>query len=187
MGKKITIDSATMMNKVFEVIEAKNIFNIPYEKIKIITHPKSYVHAIVEFRNGLIKMLAHEPDMKIPISNSINDKFFFNKSKKIDLNKLNNLNLKNVNLAQFPLVKILKKLPKYNSLYETAIITINDYFVDLFLKQKISYSDMIANIEKFANKRDILKYKKLPVKNINQVFFVNKLIILKLTKFIYKA
>ena len=66
MGKKITIDSATLMNKVFEVIEAKNIFDSKYDKISILIHPKSYVHAIIKFKNGLSKFLTHEPDMKIP-------------------------------------------------------------------------------------------------------------------------
>ena len=70
MGKKISIDSATLMNKVFEVIEAKNIFNLPYNKISILTHPNSYIHAIVKFGNGLTKILVHDPDMKIPIYNS---------------------------------------------------------------------------------------------------------------------
>ena len=73
MGKKITIDSATMMNKVFEVIEAKNLFKIPYKKIKILTHPKSYIHAIVHFNNGIIELLAHQTSMEIPIANSIYD------------------------------------------------------------------------------------------------------------------
>ncbi len=92
MGKKISVDSATMMNKVFEVIEAKNIFKIEYSKISILTHPKSYVHAIVKFNNGLTKILIHEPNMKIPIHNSIyqfNDKII--KSKKLNLSILNNL------------------------------------------------------------------------------------------------
>ena len=71
MGKKITIDSATLMNKVFEVIEAKNIFESRYDKISILIHPKSYVHAIIRFKNGLSKFLIHEPDMKIPIYNSV--------------------------------------------------------------------------------------------------------------------
>ena len=75
MGKKITIDSATLMNKMFEVIEARNIFNIPYNKISILTHPSSYLHSIVKFKNGIIKILIHEPDMKIPIINSIYQKF----------------------------------------------------------------------------------------------------------------
>ena len=71
MGKKISIDSATLMNKVFEVIEAKNIFNIDYDKISILTHTSSYVHDIVKFNYGLTKFLVHEPDMKIPIYNTI--------------------------------------------------------------------------------------------------------------------
>ena len=79
MGKKITIDSATLMNKVFEVIEAKNIFDIGYDKISILTHPKSYVHTIIKFKNGLSKFLIHEPDMTIPIYNSI----YFEKNKNI--------------------------------------------------------------------------------------------------------
>ena len=77
MGKKITIDSATLMNKVFEVIEAKNIFNVNYDRISILTHPKSYVHAIIKFKNGLSKFLVHDPDMTIPIYNSI----YFQKEK----------------------------------------------------------------------------------------------------------
>ena len=71
MGKKITVDSATLMNKVFEVIEARNIFNIEYNRISILTHPKSYIHTIIKFKNGLTKILVHEPDMKIPIFNSL--------------------------------------------------------------------------------------------------------------------
>ena len=71
MGKKITIDSATMINKVFEIIEAKKIFNFNYDKLEILVHPKSYVHAIVKFTNGLTKILIHETSMKIPIFNSL--------------------------------------------------------------------------------------------------------------------
>ena len=71
MGKKISIDSATMMNKIFEIIEAKKIFDIGLSKFEILIHPKSYVHAIVKLKNGLIKIIAHDTDMKIPISNSI--------------------------------------------------------------------------------------------------------------------
>ena len=127
MGKKITIDSATLMNKVFEVIEAKNIFNIDYKNISILTHPKSYVHAIIKFKNGLTKLLIHEPDMKIPIYNSI----YYQTAKSLkntylDFNILNNLNLKEVEENKFPLVKLLNKLPKNSSLFETVLITVND-------------------------------------------------------------
>ena len=84
MGKKISVDSATMMNKVFEIIEAKKIFDIPYQKLSIIIHPKSYVHAILKFKNGLTKIIVHDTNMKIPIFNSL---YFSNKtinSKKLD-------------------------------------------------------------------------------------------------------
>ena len=186
MGKKISIDSATMMNKVLEVIEAKNIFNIPYNKIKIITHPKSYIHSIVEFNNGLIKLLAHTPDMKIPIINSIYDykkKTFTNS---IDFNVLNNLDFKKINYLQFPLAKLLKKMPKYNSLYETAIITVNDYYVNLFLKKKIDYFNMIYCIKKILNASKIKKYKNIQVKNVDQILNFRKELSFKLNNIVYK-
>ena len=85
-GKKISIDSATMMNKVFEIIEAKNIFNISYKKLSILIHPKSYVHAIIKFKNGLTKIIVHDTNMKIPIFNSLYESENSIKSKKINLN-----------------------------------------------------------------------------------------------------
>ena len=112
MGKKISIDSATMMNKVFEVIEAKKIFDIDYKKIKILTHPSSYIHSIIKYKNGFIKLIAHNTDMKIPISSTlnINDNSF--SDIKLDIKKLNQLNFNNVNKRQFPITKILNYLPK---------------------------------------------------------------------------
>ena len=71
MGKKISIDSSTMMNKIFEFIEAKKIFNLKKKNISILIHPSSFVHAIVFLKDNLIKFLAHETDMKIPISNAL--------------------------------------------------------------------------------------------------------------------
>ena len=138
MGKKISIDSSTMMNKLFEVIEAKKIFNLSYNKIKILIHPKSYVHGMVKFKNGLTKLLIHDPRMIIPIHNSI----YFNenkdlKSNKIDFKALNNLNFQNVDYKKFPLLKLLNKLPEKDSLFETVLVTINDYFVLAFLKKKL--------------------------------------------------
>ena len=186
MGKKISIDSATMMNKVFEVIEAKNIFNIPYNKINIITHPKSYIHAIVEFNNGLIKFLAHTPDMKIPIINSIYENKRKISSNKINLEILNNLNLRKINPSQFPLIKILNKLPSYNSLYETAIITINDFYVNLFLNKEIDYSNMVINIKKNLNHKNLIKYKKIRIKNVHQIVNFSKELSFKLKKLVYK-
>ena len=71
MGKKITIDSSTLMNKIFELIEAHKLFNIPLNKLDILIHPNSLVHAIVKFKNGLTKLLYHDTSMIIPLANAI--------------------------------------------------------------------------------------------------------------------
>ncbi len=181
MGKKITIDSATLMNKVFEVIEAKNIFNLDYNKISILTHPKSYIHAIVKFKNGLTKFLVHDPDMKIPIFNSI----YFSNSKKIktsslNLKIINDLEFKDVNIKKFPLVKLLKKLPKQSSLFETILITVNDYLVFKFLNKKINFQKLMNLINRILNFREFQKFKKIKPKNIDDIYelrnYVNEIL-----------
>ena len=181
MGKKITIDSATLMNKVFEVIEAKNIFNKGYKDISILTHPKSYVHTIIKFKNGLTKFLLHEPDMKIPIFNSIyyeSGKSL--KNRPLDFTILNNLNLKNVEENKFPLVKLLKKLPNNSSLFETVLITINDYLVYKFLEKKINFQDLIKLIQKISNLKEFQKFKKIEPKNIKEIYNLRDYVDLKL-------
>ena len=80
MGKKISIDSANMMNKVFEVIEAYKLFKFDKSKYKIMIHPQSYVHSIIRFRNGLTKMILYDTDMKIPISNTLYKNNFIKKN-----------------------------------------------------------------------------------------------------------
>ncbi|MDC3114493.1 1-deoxy-D-xylulose-5-phosphate reductoisomerase [Candidatus Pelagibacter sp.] len=184
MGKKITIDSATLMNKVFEVIEAKNIFNINYKKISILTHPKSYVHAIVKFENGLTKILAHDPDMKIPIYNSLYSPEKKNyKSKSLNFEILNQLNLKKVDLIKFPLVKILDNLPKYSSLYETALITINDYLVHKFLAKKINFKKLTKLINKISNLKEFQKFKKIKPKNVDDIYRLREYVSSKMNSF----
>ncbi len=175
MGKKISIDSATMMNKVFEVIEAKNIFDVDYSKISILIHSKSYIHALIKFYNGQIKLLAHEADMRIPIHNSL---YLTNikkiQTKDLNLDILNNLNLQKVNTKMFPTTKILKSLPKINSLYETALVTINDYFVTKFLENKINFNKLVKQICTYSNQANFMKLKKISVKNINDIHKTRK-------------
>ena len=171
MGKKITIDSATLMNKVFEVIEAKNIFDLPYNKISILTHPNSYIHAIVKLNNGLTKILAHDPDMKIPIFNSLNDeKLRMIKTSELNFEILNNLNLKKVDNKKFLFVNILNKMPKNSTLFETILITINDYFVYRFLKNEISFKKMIHLINKYINGKKFMKFKKIKPKKVEDIY-----------------
>tara|TARA_B100000902_G_scaffold391925_1_gene443401 strand:+ start:3142 stop:4302 length:1161 start_codon:yes stop_codon:yes gene_type:complete len=178
MGKKITIDSATMMNKVFEVIETNRIFDIDYKKITILSHEKSYVHAIIEFENGLIKFLAHDTDMKIPIFNSLyKDKEIF--SKKLNIDYMNNLNLNKINYKKFPVIKLLKNYPKKNSLFDTILISINDTLVGLFLKKKLSFIDISKKLIIYSKFKEFQKYKKISPKNVEEITKLSKYVSLK--------
>ena len=181
MGKKISTDSATLMNKVFEVIEAHKIFNINLNKFKILIHPKSYIHAIVKLNNGLIKLVAHDTNMKIPISNSIyGDKVNQFKSKKINIKLLNSLNLNKVDNRKYPSVNILKDVPKKkDTLFETLLVSINDELVDLFLQNKINFDDISLKLMKIINHKIFLKYKQKKVNNLKQIERLNEFVRLK--------
>tara|TARA_B100000575_G_C23112656_1_gene642888 strand:+ start:263 stop:1429 length:1167 start_codon:yes stop_codon:yes gene_type:complete len=170
MGKKITIDSSTLMNKVFEIIEAKKIFDINYKYLGVIIHPKSYIHAVIKFSNGMIKIIAHDTTMEIPITNSLYFNYKKNiKSNKIDFDKLNNLNFKKVNKEKFPSIKILDTLPTSDSLFETAIVSANDELVKLFLEKKINYTDINKNMIKILNTSDVKKFKKKLPSSISEI------------------
>ncbi len=182
MGKKISIDSATLMNKVFEIIEAKKIFNYKYSQLKILIHPDSYVHAIIKFKNGLTKILIHDTSMVIPIFNS----FYSNyekkiKTKELDFNLLNKLNFTNVDISKFPVVKILKKMPNDDSLFETVIVSANDKLVDLFLKKKITFKQISAFLLKIIEMNEFKKFKKIKVKNIGEILKLSDYVSLKIT------
>ena len=183
MGKKISTDSATMINKVYEVIEARKLFDINYKKIKILTHPKSYVHAILKFNNGLTNVIVHDTTMKIPIFNTL----FLNSDRKLETNKvnidiLNNLNLNNVNSKRFPMIKLLDFLPDNHSLYETVIVAANDKLVELFLNNKIKFTDIQKNLFKIIKKNEFQKFKKISPKNITDITNLNDYVRLKIDK-----
>jgi len=162
MGKKISIDSATLMNKLFEIIEAQRIFNIDIKKFEILIHPKSYIHSIIKFINGQIKILAHDTDMKIPIFNSIyQDNLKKINTKNLDINLLNNLNLMKIDKSKYPAIKIINKINNNNTLFETVLISSNDELVNLYINNKIKFLDIDRNLIKILN---IKKYSNL-IKN----------------------
>jgi len=182
MGKKISIDSATLMNKVFEIIEAKKIFNYKYNQLKILIHPDSYVHAIIKFNNGLTKMLIHDTDMVIPIFNSFYSSYEKKiKTKALDFNLLNKLNFTNVDISKFPIVKILKKIPNNDSLFETVIVSANDKLVDLFLKKKITFKQISTSLLKIIEMNEFKKFKKIKVKNIGEILKLSDYVSLKIS------
>ncbi|MDA7637095.1 1-deoxy-D-xylulose-5-phosphate reductoisomerase [Candidatus Pelagibacter sp.] len=187
MGKKISIDSATMMNKVFEIIEAKKIFNLDYNKLDILVHPSSYVHAIIKFNDGMIKIIAHDTNMKIPIFNSLYDNQQKSiRSDQLNLKKLNSLNFKQVDTHKFPSIKIIKRLQNKESLLETIIVLANDELVNLFLLKKLSFTDINNCLRKLINMQQIINLSKNKPGNINSTINLKELIRKKISKIIYQ-
>tara|TARA_B100001063_G_C16706264_1_gene525410 strand:- start:124 stop:1290 length:1167 start_codon:yes stop_codon:yes gene_type:complete len=176
MGKKITIDSSTLMNKIFELIEAHKLFNIPLSKIDILIHPNSLVHAIVKFKNGLTKILYHDTSMIIPLANAIFDgnlsiKEYFNK--KNNSNFFTNLIFKKPNKKIFPIIKVIKRINEFPS---TPIIlnSANEVLVEHFLQKNIPFLSISKIIMTIMNDRNYKKYAiKRPI-NINQIKLVDR-------------
>ena len=170
MGRKISIDSATMMNKIFEIIEAIKIFNMERNKFDILIHPKSYLHAIVNFKNGLTKLLAHETTMEIPIANSLyisENNFIYNKSN-FNYHKLNSLNFQKPDLKNFPLLKILNYKFR-NTFFEIILVSINDILVKNYLANKIPYISIHTKMLELLKKRYFTKYYSSSPKNIKDI------------------
>ena len=161
MGKKISVDSANMMNKVFEVIEACKLFKFDKSKYKIMIHPQSYVHSIIRFKNGLTKMVLYNTDMKIPISNTLyKSKNNFFKTSNLEIKRLNNLNFQKANPKIFPSINLLNRC--FTSGISTPIIVnaANEVLVDLFLKGKIEFLDIVKMINRVLKGQDFKKYAK---------------------------
>ena len=181
MGQKITVDSSTMMNKVFEVIEAKKLFNLDYSRLSILIHPKSYLHAIVKFNDGIIKLIAHDTTMEIPIFNTLyNNNLKSIKTKNINLENLNDLKLSKIDIKKFPLTKILKMLPNENSLFETVLVSANDELVKHFLNKEISYTDITKKMMKLVSLKELQKYKKIQPESIKDILKLNEYVRFKI-------
>ena len=159
MGKKISIDSANLMNKVFEIIEAYKIFKFNKKKYRIVIHPQSYVHSIIRFKNGLIKMILYNADMKIPISNTLyGEKNNVLKIKKIDTTILNKLSFQDVDVRRFPSVALINKCLNTGFLTPTIVNASNEILVNLFLANKIGFLDIVKTINKLFRDKDFIKY-----------------------------
>ena len=171
MGKKISVDSATLMNKILELIEAQKLFNIPMRKLEILIHPESLVHAILELKNGLKKFIYHETSMIIPLANAIFDN-------KIDINlflksgkKIENLNFKKVEKKIFPIIDIKKRLNEHPS---TPIIinAANEVLVDQFLRKNIQFLSISLVLKKILKDSN---YKNNAVKHPNTIKIINEI------------
>ncbi len=175
MGKKISVDSATLMNKIFEVIEANKLFSIDLKKIEILIHPQSLVHAIVKFKNGLYKLLYFDTDMSIPIGNALFEKDFQIK-KTTQLKKkylAKDLNFLQVDYKKFPAIKLKPILNKYHSL-PIILNAANEIFVDQFLKKNIGFCSIINYLFSLLKDPKMRKYAIKKTSNLKTILIIDK-------------
>ena len=159
MGKKITIDSSTLMNKAMEIIEAKYLFNLKTSSIKAVIHPQSIIHAMINFENGISKALLYKPDMIVPISTLFFglDKNYVKKNNELNLSSINDLQFSEIDQKKFPSVPLAYEVMKEGGLAPHVFNYLNELLVDQFLNRNIQFTDIV----------------KLNYKNIERVFKKN--------------
>jgi 1-deoxy-D-xylulose-5-phosphate reductoisomerase len=149
MGPKISVDSATMMNKAFEVIEAKWLFNVPWENIEVIVHPESIIHSMVEFSDGSTKAQLSYPDMRIPIEHAL---FFPARAPKppttpFDPKKTRSLNFEILDQDRYPCFEIALKIAKRGGTWPSALSGADEAAVEAFLDSRIKFTEIHTLIE----------------------------------------
>ncbi|WP_461828574.1 1-deoxy-D-xylulose-5-phosphate reductoisomerase [Aquifex sp.] len=149
MGEKITVDSATLMNKGFEMLEAMNLFDIPLENIKVVIHPQSYVHGIVELVDNSFLMHTSQTDMKIPIMHAL---FYPERKsypfKRVSLLELSPITFEKVDTEKFKALDVAKWVGFMGGAYIPVLVGADEEAVKLFLERKIGFLDIVELIER---------------------------------------
>lgn len=152
MGKKVTIDSSTMMNKGFEVIEAKWLFNVEPSQIEVVVHKQSLVHSMVQFKDGTIMANIGPKSMQIPIAYALNyPERLPNNIEKLDLFKIANLKFEKPDLNKFKCLKLAYEAIERGHSHQVVLNAANEVLVEYFLNKKIKYTDIPKGIEKMLN------------------------------------
>lgn len=168
MGNKITIDSATLMNKGFEIIEAKWLFNINVENIEVLIHPQSIIHSMVEFSDGSVKAQLGVPDMKVPIQYALTyPERIGSDFPRLDFKELSNLTFHQPDFDKFECLKLAYEVIKLGGSYPVVLNASNEAAVDLFLKKKIRFTDIQCLIKNALDKHD--NHNKLDLENIIEI------------------
>ena len=150
MGKKITIDSATLMNKGLEVIEAHWLFSFPFDSIEILIHPQSIVHSMVEFIDGSLKAQLSWPDMRLPIQYALSYPRRWPNSElpHLDWDKIKSLNFEPVDYDKFPCLKLAVEAGKSGGTYPAVLCAADEVAVELFLSHRMSFTDIAKIVQK---------------------------------------
>jgi 1-deoxy-D-xylulose-5-phosphate reductoisomerase len=162
MGKKITVDSATLMNKGLEVIEAHHLFNMPFEKIEVLVHPESIIHSMVEFYDGSIIANIGPTDMRIPIQFALTypDRKISN-VEKLNFNNIKSLNFSSINMKQFPCLEMALNAGKIGESMPVVLNAANEVAVESFLRGEIHFCDIPKIIRKVLDKHKLIKMNSL--------------------------
>lgn len=152
MGKKITIDSATLVNKGFELIEAMHLYNVSQDKIEIIIHPQSIIHSMVEYDDGVVIAQMSCPDMMYPIQYALFNKYRKkNQFLRLDFQKLKKLTFEAPNLNKFKCLDLCINVAKTGGLLPAVLCQANDIVVESFLKGEINFSDIYTLLSQVIN------------------------------------
>ena len=155
MGSKITIDSATLMNKGLEVIEAHHLFQFPIEKIKVVVHPECIIHSMIEFKDGSIKALLSAPDMKAPIQSAL---FHPQRApQSFKKTELNNLSFFSPDMEKFPSLKIAYDAGKRGGSAPAALVFADEVVVEKFLNDEISFFEIADAVNNIVHSHDFIK------------------------------
>ncbi|MDR1703342.1 MAG: 1-deoxy-D-xylulose-5-phosphate reductoisomerase [Clostridiales bacterium] len=149
MGRKITVDSATLMNKGLEVIEARYLFDIPPERIEALVHPQSVIHSMVEYADGAVMAQLGAPDMRLPIQYALHyPKRLPGGAKRLDFNTVKALTFEAPDTGAFPCLKLAYQALEDGGMYPAVLNGANEAAVELFLNSRISFTDIAELIEK---------------------------------------
>ena len=162
MGKKITIDSATMMNKGFEVIEAQWLFDVPMENIEIVVHPQSIVHSFVEFVDGSTKAQLSPPDMRLPIQYAL----FYpqrppSELPRLDFSDMGPLTFEAPDLEKFPCLRLALEAGRKKGTYPAVLAAADEVAVELFLEQRIGFLDIATLVEEVLEQHQSIPHPSL--------------------------
>ncbi|HNX91235.1 MAG TPA: 1-deoxy-D-xylulose-5-phosphate reductoisomerase [Candidatus Omnitrophota bacterium] len=153
MGKKITVDSATLMNKGLEVIEARWLFDVKPNKIDVVIHPEAIIHAMVEFADGTINACLFNPDMRFPILRALSYPEILKSSlEKIDFCKLGNISFHAPDYKRFPALDLARTSLKKGGTVPAVLNSANEAAVNLFLENKIKFTQIIKIVEKVLSR-----------------------------------
>jgi 1-deoxy-D-xylulose-5-phosphate reductoisomerase len=154
MGKKVTIDSATLMNKGLEVIEAHWLFDMPFERIKVLIHPQSVVHSMVEFVDGSIKAQLSYPDMRLPIQYALTypDRLPNPQLPRVNWDEINHLAFAPPDFGTFPCLRLAIEVGKTGGTCPAVLCAADEVAVELFLLRRIKFTDIASFIERTLEK-----------------------------------